>query len=95
MDAELTAELLRDRIRRALNVGKLPLLAGLTVSGGCGDATCCACCETDIPNGQIRLTLLGSAVGTRLNLRVAMHPQCAQFWFDEAEKRQLSLVGAP
>jgi hypothetical protein len=66
MEMDVRAVPLQVRIRHALDVGRLPPLDGLNVSGGCGNATVCACCESDIGYGEIRLTLSGGGEGTSL-----------------------------
>lgn len=91
MDFEVPSESLRAHIRHALSRGKLPPTGGVKIAGGCGNATLCACCESTIPGGHVRLIIAISAAAPSLDHTLQMHPQCAQFWFDEAERRQLGL----
>ena len=67
----------RERIRIGLKCGDLPRNHPSRVSGGYGDATLCICCKGIIGDGEVRLTIDGPDL--------AMHPRCAQLWFEEAD----------
>jgi len=84
MQIDTRAEPLRVRIRRALILGYLPATHGIKVSGGCGAATQCACCDRPIRMDEVRLII---ARPRNPSEPVSMHPQCAQVWFDEADRR--------
>jgi len=68
---------IRERIRIGLRTGDLPCNRPSRVSGGYGSAAQCICCKGIIGDGQIRLTIDGP--------ELAMHPRCAQLWFEEAD----------
>jgi len=87
MQIDTRAEPLRVRIRRALDLGSLPATSGIKVSGGCGAATQCACCDRPIRMNEVRLTMARTRNPDSPGEPIAMHPQCAQVWFDEAERR--------
>ena len=93
MHTDTRAEPLRVRIRRALDVGSLPATSGVKVSGGCGAAARCACCDRPIRMDEVRL-IIARARPDSPGEPIAMHPQCAQVWFDEVERRQFDLIGA-
>ena len=87
MQIDTRAEPLRVRIRRALDLGNLPTTSGIKVSGGCGAATQCACCDRPIRMNEVRLIMARPRNPDSPGDPIAMHPQCAQVWFDEAERR--------
>jgi hypothetical protein len=90
MQSNPQTEPLKARIRQALNLGKLPSISGIKVSGGCGVATACVCCESSIYADQIRLTISSTRGPDGFGEPVAMHPICAQVWFEEAERLQFA-----
>jgi|SRR3954447_8980750 hypothetical protein len=92
MRTNTRAEPLRTRIREAIDVGRLPSISSIKVSGGCGAAARCVCCDSPIGAQEIRLMIARTSGTDGLGEPVAMHPRCAQFWFDEAEKRQFDLA---
>jgi len=94
MQIDTRAEPLRVRIRRALDVGSLPATSGVKVSGGCGAAARCACCDRPIRMDEVRLIIARTRGLDGPDEPIAMHPQCAQVWFDEVERRQFDLIGA-
>jgi len=67
----------REQIRIGLKSGHLPCNRPSRVSGGYGNAALCICCNGLIADNQIRLTIDGPDL--------AMHPRCAQLWFEEAD----------
>jgi len=94
MQIDTRAEPLRVRIRRALDVGSLPATSGVKVSGGCGAAARCGCCDCQIRMDETRLIIVCNHGEDGPDEPIAMHPQCAQVWFDEVERRQFDLIRA-
>jgi len=94
MHIDTRAEPLRVRIRQALDIGNLPATSGVKVSGGCGTAARCGCCDCQIRMDETRLIIVCNHAADGPEEPIAMHPQCAQVWFDEVERRQFDLIGA-
>lgn len=86
MEIDTRAEPLRVRIRHALDIGSLPASSGVKISGGCGAAVQCACCDHPIRMNELRLIIASAWDPGRPCEPIAMHPQCAQVWFDESER---------
>jgi hypothetical protein len=83
----LRTDPIRLRIQQALLAGILPRNRGVKVTGSCGVAAVCNCCDSTILAGETRLTITDGArveAGER-NSVVFMHPQCAQIWYAEAD----------
>lgn len=92
MQIDTRAEPLRARIRQALEIGSLPATSGIKVSGGCGAAAQCACCDRPIRMTEVRLIIARARGPDSAGEPIAMHPQCAQVWFDEAERLPVSCL---
>jgi hypothetical protein len=95
-DLELQrSESLRQRIRAAIQSGKLPQAQGYRLFGGKGDGSLCVCCDRFITGAEIQFDL-ECPTASHSWVSLAMHLLCFELWRSEGrlQARAAALVSA-
>lgn len=90
--ASTTKDRLRERIREAIQVGRLPCQPPARSWGGGGTGAACAICGERISPNQLEYELEFARAGDWERARVHVHLQCCSAW--ELERLALQSTGS-